>query len=218
MSSARLRVETPDIALSPASHLQSQFPLASCQHLEAFFPFPLPHLATSHSSSLPRPLAQPSLLGAASYIISVFVPFLSVFSFALVWTSVNQFTVPFRSFATVGILDAGIGHEPRQSTSFCRLHFLLLWRHTFCEILPSLAVSTLPSSLADMPPSKKAPAKRHVLTLGQLSAYDDILTDALVDHVCLTGSHRMAATDHPRCFTGPQSLKIDPRTTRPEVW
>ncbi|OAA71808.1 SET domain protein [Akanthomyces lecanii RCEF 1005] len=34
-----------------------------------------------------------------------------------------------------------------------------------------------------MPPSKKAPAKRHVLTLAQLSAYDDILTDALVDHV-----------------------------------
>ncbi|ATY64938.1 SET domain [Cordyceps militaris] len=36
-----------------------------------------------------------------------------------------------------------------------------------------------------MPPSKKvAPnPKRHVLTLAQLSAYDDILTDALVDHV-----------------------------------
>ncbi|KAM3439277.1 hypothetical protein MY4824_002806 [Beauveria thailandica] len=33
-----------------------------------------------------------------------------------------------------------------------------------------------------MPPSKVT-AKRHVLTLAQLSAYDDILTDALVDHV-----------------------------------
>ncbi|KAJ6782973.1 hypothetical protein PWT90_10789 [Aphanocladium album] len=34
-----------------------------------------------------------------------------------------------------------------------------------------------------MPPSKSAPGKRHVLTLAQLSAYDDILTDALIDHV-----------------------------------
>ncbi|TQV92444.1 hypothetical protein V2A60_007135 [Cordyceps javanica] len=34
-----------------------------------------------------------------------------------------------------------------------------------------------------MPPSKNATPKRHVLTLAQLSAYDDILTDALVDHV-----------------------------------
>ncbi|EJP62698.1 histone-lysine N-methyltransferase set9 [Beauveria bassiana ARSEF 2860] len=33
-----------------------------------------------------------------------------------------------------------------------------------------------------MPPLKVT-AKRHVLTLAQLSAYDDILTDALVDHV-----------------------------------
>lgn len=38
-----------------------------------------------------------------------------------------------------------------------------------------------------MPPSKVT-AKRHVLTLAQLSAYDDILTDALVDHVCCIAS------------------------------
>ncbi|KAF4456724.1 histone-lysine N-methyltransferase SET9 [Fusarium albosuccineum] len=34
-----------------------------------------------------------------------------------------------------------------------------------------------------MPPSQKAAAKKQRLTLAQLSAYDDILTDALVDHV-----------------------------------
>ncbi|KAH7273080.1 histone lysine methyltransferase Set9 [Fusarium solani] len=34
-----------------------------------------------------------------------------------------------------------------------------------------------------MPPSKNAPAKKQRITLAQLSAYDDILTDALVDHV-----------------------------------
>ncbi|KAF7556816.1 hypothetical protein G7Z17_g1183 [Cylindrodendrum hubeiense] len=34
-----------------------------------------------------------------------------------------------------------------------------------------------------MPPPKQAGAKRQRLTLSQLSAYDDILTDALVDHV-----------------------------------
>jgi hypothetical protein len=35
-----------------------------------------------------------------------------------------------------------------------------------------------------MAPTKNAPAsKKHPLTLAQLAAYDDILTDALVDHV-----------------------------------
>ena len=37
--------------------------------------------------------------------------------------------------------------------------------------------------LGSMPPSKAAAAKKQRLTLAQLSAYDDILTDALVDHV-----------------------------------
>lgn len=36
---------------------------------------------------------------------------------------------------------------------------------------------------ANMPASKPVAGKRQVLTLAQLSAYDDILTDALVDHV-----------------------------------
>ena len=31
-------------------------------------------------------------------------------------------------------------------------------------------------------------ARRERLTLSQLASYDDILTDALVDHVCETGS------------------------------
>lgn len=34
-----------------------------------------------------------------------------------------------------------------------------------------------------MPPNSTAAAKRQPLTLAQLSTYDDILTDALVDHV-----------------------------------
>jgi histone-lysine N-methyltransferase SUV420H len=34
-----------------------------------------------------------------------------------------------------------------------------------------------------MPPSKAAIAKRNQLTLTQLASYDDILTDALIDHV-----------------------------------
>lgn len=34
-----------------------------------------------------------------------------------------------------------------------------------------------------MPPPKQPAAKKQRLTLSQLSAYDDILTDALVDHV-----------------------------------
>lgn len=34
-----------------------------------------------------------------------------------------------------------------------------------------------------MPPKAAKPAKKHALNLAQLSAYDDILTDALVDHV-----------------------------------
>jgi hypothetical protein len=35
-----------------------------------------------------------------------------------------------------------------------------------------------------MAPTKNTPAsKKHPLTLAQLAAYDDILTDALVDHV-----------------------------------
>lgn len=34
-----------------------------------------------------------------------------------------------------------------------------------------------------MAPSKPTPGKRTPLTLSQLAAYDDILTDALVDHV-----------------------------------
>jgi hypothetical protein len=33
-------------------------------------------------------------------------------------------------------------------------------------------------------PAPAAPAKRPQLTLAQLAVYDDILTDALVDHVC----------------------------------
>ena len=38
----------------------------------------------------------------------------------------------------------------------------------------------------DMPPNKRAAAaKRPRLTLAQLAAYDDMLTDALVDHVSL---------------------------------
>ncbi len=34
-----------------------------------------------------------------------------------------------------------------------------------------------------MPPYA-TPTKRQQLTLAQISSYDDILTDALVDHVC----------------------------------
>lgn len=34
-----------------------------------------------------------------------------------------------------------------------------------------------------MSPTKKPVAKKQPLTLAQLAAYDDILTDALVDHV-----------------------------------
>lgn len=34
-----------------------------------------------------------------------------------------------------------------------------------------------------MAPSRTTAAKKHRLTFAQLSAYDDILTDALVDHV-----------------------------------
>lgn len=36
-----------------------------------------------------------------------------------------------------------------------------------------------------MAPSQNAAAKKHRLTLAQISAYDDILTDALVDHVSI---------------------------------
>lgn len=46
-----------------------------------------------------------------------------------------------------------------------------------------------------MPPSKKPAAKKQPLTLAQLAAYDDILTDALVDHVStFAGITRGAAT------------------------
>ena len=38
-------------------------------------------------------------------------------------------------------------------------------------------------ALGKMPPSQKAAAKKPRMTLAQVSAYDDILTDALVDHV-----------------------------------
>jgi hypothetical protein len=38
-------------------------------------------------------------------------------------------------------------------------------------------------TLGKMPPSQKAAAKKPRMTLAQVSAYDDILTDALVDHV-----------------------------------
>jgi histone-lysine N-methyltransferase SUV420H len=34
-----------------------------------------------------------------------------------------------------------------------------------------------------MPPSQNAANKKPRMTLAQVSAYDDILTDALVDHV-----------------------------------
>ena len=36
--------------------------------------------------------------------------------------------------------------------------------------------------------SNNEKARRERLTLSQLASYDDILTDALVDHVCETGS------------------------------
>lgn len=35
-----------------------------------------------------------------------------------------------------------------------------------------------------MPTPKLSASKRQPLTLAQLAAYDDILTDTLVDHVC----------------------------------
>lgn len=34
-----------------------------------------------------------------------------------------------------------------------------------------------------MPPSKALSARKQALTLTQLATYDDILTDAIVDHV-----------------------------------
>ena len=43
-----------------------------------------------------------------------------------------------------------------------------------------------------MPPSSSAAAKKQPLTLAQLSTYDDILTDALVDHVSDFHSRRFA--------------------------
>lgn len=35
------------------------------------------------------------------------------------------------------------------------------------------------------PPTSNSSAKKQALTLAQLSSYDDILTDALVDRVCM---------------------------------
>ena len=37
-------------------------------------------------------------------------------------------------------------------------------------------------------PAPSSVARRPPITLAQLSSYDDILTDALVDHVSLTGT------------------------------
>lgn len=44
-----------------------------------------------------------------------------------------------------------------------------------------------------MPPSKAAAAKRKPLTLTQLASYDDILTDALIDHVRIARVLRLAS-------------------------
>lgn len=45
-----------------------------------------------------------------------------------------------------------------------------------------------------MPPSKAQAAKRRRLTLAQLAAYDDVLTDALVDHVSESRTDAARAT------------------------
>ena len=50
----------------------------------------------------------------------------------------------------------------------------------------SIVGETLRGRHDRMPPKGPRSAKKQALTLAQLSAYDDILTDALVDHVCLS--------------------------------
>lgn len=55
-----------------------------------------------------------------------------------------------------------------------------------------------------MPPKAAKPAKKHALNLAQLSAYDDILTDALIDHVRPGAvAHRLFnLSDFSRSITG----------------
>lgn len=57
-------------------------------------------------------------------------------------------------------------------------------------------------------------ARKDRLTLTQLAGYDDILTDALVDHVCVQTSPRnLLLIRSDRSTSGQPFAKIDPSTT-----
>ena len=66
-------------------------------------------------------------------------------------------------------------------------------------------------------PSQPVSPKKQRLTLAQLAAYDDILTDALVDHVSPLLRPGLHVTNSYRCTFGPLFAKTRTLTTHPVV-
>ena len=82
----------------------------------------------------------------------------------------------YQTLFTYNLAPSGIHAIDLPAISWCLSHSLHCYIHCYTT----------------MPPSSTVAAKKQPLTLAQLSTYDDILTDALVDHVSEFCSRRFA--------------------------